>query len=171
MRRTLAVTALAALVGFVAAPAARADDDDGDNGIHEILKFKTMYGVDGPFVNNNSIRGVLGDEAPWKVGRVSGSLRTNGALEIHVKGLVFSSGPKIGTNDEATFRALVSCLTEGTSAIQTVNITTGQFPATTSGDSNIKTTVSLPAQCVAPIVFVLSGSEDKWFAVTGFEGK
>jgi hypothetical protein len=27
--------------------------------------------------------------------------------------------------------------------------------------------VTLPEECVAPIVFVVAGSEDKWFAVTG----
>ena len=50
-----------------------------------------------------------------------------------------------------------------------VNIITSGFPATRSGDSDINTTVGLPGSCVAPIVFVLSGSEDKWFAVTGAE--
>jgi hypothetical protein len=31
--------------------------------------------------------------------------------------------------------------------------------------------VTLPNPCVAPVVFILAGSEDKWFAVTGFESK
>jgi hypothetical protein len=29
--------------------------------------------------------------------------------------------------------------------------------------------VTLPNPCVAPVIFVLAGSEDKWFSVTGFE--
>jgi hypothetical protein len=33
----------------------------------------------------------------------------------------------------------------------------------------ILTTVELPDPCLAPDVLVLAGSEDKWFAVTGFE--
>ena len=53
--------------------------------------------------------------------------------------------------------------------IGTVNITTAGFPATRSGDSDIDAFVTLPEQCVAPIIFVMSGSEDKWFAVTGGE--
>ena len=48
-------------------------------------------------------------------------------------------------------------------------ITTDGFPATPSGDSEIDTTVELPSPCVAPVVFVIAGSEDKWFAVTGVE--
>ena len=31
--------------------------------------------------------------------------------------------------------------------------------------------MTLPNPCVAPIVFVLAGSEDKWFSVTGFESE
>jgi hypothetical protein len=36
-------------------------------------------------------------------------------------------------------------------------------------DSDIDTTIQLPSDCVAPIIFNLSGSEDKWFAVMGAE--
>lgn len=41
----------------------------------------------------------------------------------------------------------------------------------TIGDSSIRATVNLPNPCVAPIIMVLAGSEDKWFAVTGFEAE
>ncbi len=133
-----------------------------------------MYGVDGPFIDNNQVRGVLGDELPWVIGRVSGFLKRSGHLQIQVKGLVFKNDPSVpidkrGINDEDTFRALVSCLVEGDGQIGTVNVTTGGFKATPTGDAHIDARIQLPAQCVAPIVFVLSGSEDKWFAVTGAE--
>ena len=140
-----------------------------------ILSFTTMYGVDGGFVNHTDIRGVRGDELPWTLSSVSGTLATNGHLMLSIRGLVFTNDPEVppelrGINDETSFRALVSCLTdEGHGRVSTVNVTTSGFPATRSGDSDIDTTVSLPGSCVAPIVFVLSGSEDKWFAVTGAE--
>jgi hypothetical protein len=140
-----------------------------------IMKFATMVGVDGGFVGHNPIRGVLGDNLPWEVGSVNGSLTTDGHLVVSVRGLVFSNVPAVppnlrGINDESEFRALVSCLSDdGRGRVSTINITTGGFPATRSGDSNIDTFVSLPKQCVAPIIFVLSGSEEKWFAVTGAE--
>jgi len=35
----------------------------------------------------------------------------------------------------------------------------------------IKAKIDLPNPCVAPIITVLAGSEDKWFAVTGFEAE
>ncbi|MBC7537652.1 MAG: hypothetical protein H7281_02430 [Bacteriovorax sp.] len=44
-----------------------------------------------------------------------------------------------GIKDEVEFRALVNCLTE------TDN------------------------ECVVPIIFIMSGSEDKWFSITGAE--
>jgi hypothetical protein len=45
------------------------------------------------------------------------------------------------------------------------------FPATPTGDSVIHADIELPNPCVAPIVMVLAGSENKWFAVTGFEAE
>lgn len=148
-----------------------------------ILSFETMYGVDEGFVGSKAIRDVLGDELPWQVGSATGSLTVGGHLTITVRGLVFTNDPEVppelrGTNDESEFRGLVSCLVSeakgkgknnGKAKISTVNIITGGFPATPSGDSDIDTTVDLPDGCVAPIIFVMSGSENKWFAVTGAE--
>src|SRR5262249_47988531 len=55
-----------------------------------ILAFHTMYGVDGPFIGEeNAIRGIVGDEAPWEIESVRGSLDTDGHLKITVRGLVF----------------------------------------------------------------------------------
>ena len=96
---------------------------------------------------------------------------------VHVRGLVFTNDDivppeKRGTNDEDEFRALVSCLVsekEHGKKISTVNITTAPFPATRSGDSDIDAQLQLPGDCVAPIIFIISGDEDHWFAVTGAE--
>ena len=100
----------------------------------------------------------------------------DGHLRISVRGLVFANDDSVppelrGINDETEFRGLVSCLVENGKKIGTVNITTAGFPATRSGDSDIDTFVTLPGQCVAPIIFVMSGSEDKWFSVTGGEAE
>jgi hypothetical protein len=148
-----------------------------DHGITSIMTFHTLYGVDGPFVGDaNPIRGVIGDELPWVVGKVFGRLDTEGNLIIVVHGLVFKDDPSVppelqGINDETEFRGLVSCLTEVGDTIAEANVVTEGFPATPSGDSVIKTQVELPNPCVAPIIMVLAGTEDKWFAVTGFEAE
>ena len=66
----------------------------------------------------------------------------------------------------------MSCLTEDeVEGIVTANVTTKGFPADVNGNSFIDAKVVLPNPCIAPIVFVMAGSEDKWFAVTGFESE
>jgi len=147
------------------------------HGSHTLLAFETMYGVDGPFVGEtNAIRGVIGDELPWEIRVGKGSLKTDGHLKVKVRGLVFKDEPDVpadkrGINDEAEFRALVSCLTEAGPLVVPASVTTAGFPATQSGNADINTMVTLPNPCVAPIVFVMSGSEDKWFSVAGFEAE
>jgi hypothetical protein len=144
-----------------------------------VLDFATMYGVDEAFVGEeNPIRGIVGDELPWTIaGGVHGRLTNRGHLRIRVRGLVFTDDPEVppdkrGTNDETEFRAVVGCLAEDqTGHVVTTNVTTPGFPATPSGDSDIDADLQLPAECVAPIVFVIAGSEDKWFAVTGFSSE
>lgn len=143
-----------------------------------ILTFDTMYGVEGPFLGEaNAIRGVVGDEAPWEVEHfIKGRLTKSGRLQILVRGLVFADDPSVppelvGKNDEETFRGLVSCLTEEGETVVTANVETEGFPADEEGNSYIDATIDLPNPCVAPIVFVMAGSEEKWFAVTGFESE
>jgi hypothetical protein len=143
---------------------------------HAITSFETMYGVDGPFIGDaNPIRGVIGDELPWEIAHsVRGELDTAGHLRIIVIGLVFKDDPSVppelrGINDEAQFRGLVSCLTEVGDTVQTQNVVTGGFPASRRGNSFINATIHLPNPCVAPVVMVLAGSEDKWFAASGVE--
>jgi hypothetical protein len=138
-----------------------------------VLAFHSMFGVDGAFVEEeNAIRGVPGDEDPWAIDRAIGRLDSNGNLMILVRGLVFEDNDDpdlIGKNDEAEFRGLVSCLTEENGEVEEANVTTEGFPATESGDSFIHAKIELPNPCVAPIVMVLAGSEDKWFSITGIE--
>jgi hypothetical protein len=136
----------------------------------KILDFDTMVGVQGALIGpTNAIRGVNGAGIAWMVEDAKGVLRTNGDLDIKVKGLVFASGANAGSNTIPSFRAIVSCLT---TAGAVVNLTTDPFPATQGpateggGDAHIKTTVALPEPCVAPIVFVTSPG-GSWFTVTG----
>jgi hypothetical protein len=165
---------LAALsLGGIGVP--QADPPVGPTGPNKILTFGNMYGVDGPFVDRQ-VRGVPGDELPWVVEHARGVLKTNGQLTIHVRGLVFKDDPSVpedlrGKNDEAQFRGLVSCLTEGNDEVVGKNIFTSGFPATTSGNADISEKLALPQPCLAPIIMVLAGSEDKWFAMTGFEAE
>jgi hypothetical protein len=175
MKKTLVFAATLASL-FVVTAAAHSRETHGHHP-GKLLAFTTLYGVDGPFLGDaNAIRDVEGDEAPWVVGSARGSLDTAGHLKIRVRGLVFGDDPLVppdlvGKNDESEFRGLVSCLTEHGDAVETENVTTRGFPASPAGDSTIDAQIALPNPCVAPVVFVLAGSEDKWFAVSGFEAE
>ena len=139
----------------------------------KILEFETMAGVVRPFTGPaNAIRGVPGGGLPWTVAEAEGELRTDGRIEVRVRGLVLAEGPRAGTNPITAFKAIVSCLTAttdaaGNLAVATVNRSTNTFPATATGDSIIEDVVSLPAPCIAPIVFVTSPT-GAWFSATGF---
>jgi len=168
---------VAAMVLIIAAFSGRSQSVQGQE---TVLSFTSMAGVDDSFLNNTVVRGVMGDELPWDVGTVDGTLTSDGHLHLAVTGVVFSDDPRVpvnlrGINDEDEFRAVVSCLTNGPhqgrgrghGLVETRNIFTDGFAATRTGDSTIDTFVTLPNPCVAPIVFVVAGSEDKWFTVTG----
>jgi len=138
-----------------------------------ILKFDTMTPVTGPYVGNgNPLRTVPGGGLPWMISAGTGSLKSDGRLLVHVRGLVLADQPPVppalqGTNPIPDFRAIVSCQSIGAGGTATItNVSTAQFPASTSGNSDIKATVSLPHPCIAPIVFVTSPG-GAWFAATG----
>jgi hypothetical protein len=157
---------LAACLSLLAAPTAGLADD-------KILSFDTMTGVVRPFTGaTNPIRGVPGGGIPWTLAEAKGELRTDGRIEVRVRGLVLAEGSRAGTNPITAFKAIVSCLTPttddtGTLVVGTVNRSTNTFPASAAGDSEIEDVVSLPTPCIAPIVFVTSPT-GSWFAATGF---
>lgn len=148
-----------------------------------ILRFDTMYPVDGPFIshsptvpNDVTIRDVLGDSLPWIIKKsIKGALFANGKLDIQVRGLIFPDAP----NDEAYFRALVSCETVENNTVVIRNVITSPFRTggphnnpnlIAKGNANIRTRLQLPRPCIAPVIMILNGDAqegDFWFAVTG----
>lgn len=138
-----------------------------------ILKFDAMTPVTGPYVGTaNPIRTVPGGGLPWMITAGTGSLTRDGHVRVHVRGLVLADRAPVppaqqGTNPIPAFRAIVSCQSIGANGTATVtNVSTDQFPASTSGKADINATVSLPHPCIAPIVFVTSPG-GAWFAATG----
>jgi hypothetical protein len=170
----LAVGVLALVMAAVGSPIAGLASDQSDA---NVLEFDTMAGVSGPFKGaTNAIRGVPGGGLAWVLAEGQGRLRADGRLEVHVRGLVLGEGAAAGTVPAAVvndgYRATVSCLTISGTAAATVNVSSGNFPVTASGDSDIVATVDLPHPCIAPIVFVGRGNatgpnNGAWFAVTG----
>jgi len=133
-----------------------------------IMEFGTMVGVPVPYTGaTNAIRGVPGGGLPWMISSANGELNSNGKLEITVRGLVLVAGANTGKNPIPNFKAIVSCQSiDAAGGPTVVNVSTGLFPATTAGNSQIEATVSLPRPCIAPIIFVTSPT-GAWFAATG----
>lgn len=139
------------------------------------MKFDTMTPVAGPYASSaNAIRGIAGGALPWVLGIGSGSLSRDGHLLVRIRGLVLASHPPVpaslrGTNPFPAFRVVVSCLSigrDGTAAI--TNVSTGDFEASPSGNSDIDARVSLPQPCIAPILLVTGpAGAERWFAATG----
>src|ERR1700722_6947549 len=128
-----------------------------------ILRFDTMTPVTGPYVGTaNPIRTVPGGGLPWMITAATGSLKSDGHLLVHVRGLVLADQSPV-----PAFAAIVSCQSIGAGGTAAISdVSTAQFPASTAGNSDINATVSLPRPCIAPIVFVTSPG-GAWFAATG----
>ena len=157
--------ALALVVGVV--PPARA------RGAEKLLAFDVMAPVASPFTGSaNAIRGVNGGGLPWIIRSGKGEVKADGRIEVSVRGLVLADDPAVPAarrlvNPFATFRVVVSCLGRAAGgAAATVNVSTGEFPATPAGDADIEAAVDLPSPCIAPVVLVTSPG-GAWFAATG----
>jgi hypothetical protein len=165
--RVAAKAVLVLSVLLWSAQEARADDGA------KLLSFETMAGVNTPFIGaTNAIRGVPGGGLPWVLREAKGTLRSDGRIEVEVRGLVLADDPRVPaarrlTNPIASFRVLVSCVSvDAGGAVVNASVITGNFPATTTGDADIEAAVELPAPCLAPVLFVTSPG-GAWFAATG----
>ena len=164
------------LITSVAAFSISRKGEAGDGHSPKILKFETMLGVRGSFTGDqNPIRGIRGGGLPWVVDSAEGSLRMDGRIEVEIEGLVLDPfDPGVidrglaGINPSPFFKAIVSCIsTDEDGEPMVVNVETGLFEATASGDSEIEDVLDLPNPCIAPIIFVTSAG-GSWFSVTGF---
>jgi hypothetical protein len=172
VRKLVISVAGSLLLAFVSAGAGSQGSSARADG-QSILQFETMVGVSGPFVGaKNPIRGVPGGGLPWTISSGEGQLDSDGRLEIEVRGLVLANDPTVPaalrlTNPVPNFRGLVSCLSIANGAPTTVNVSTGNFPASMpGGNAEIEAQLNLPQPCLAPIIFVTSPG-GAWFAVTG----
>jgi hypothetical protein len=172
--RSITSLVLAGLAIFVLGGSMVGQDQDQDEDaatIKTILTFGTMIGDPGSGTAaakaKNVIRGYLGPASPWLISSVQGSLKSNGALTVTVRGLVLPDG----TNPVPFFRAALSCQDPANSTKGELFFTK-TFRADAKGNSDIAGTVSLPSHCIAPIILVTSpavpgNSAGFWFAVTG----
>jgi hypothetical protein len=169
MRKTLLLLLGLALIAILAVPALGLSGNDG----RKVVDGKVLAPVIEPYTGaTNAIRGVAGGGLPWQLASGSADLRADGQLQVDVEGLVLAQRAPVptnlqGTNPFAQFKAIVSCLTTTNGAATTANVVTDGFNATSTGNGQLDTTVTLPSPCFAPIVFVTAPSGGAWFAVTG----
>jgi hypothetical protein len=127
---------------------------------HNILQFSSMTPVTGAAVGAVNDRGLVGGGKAWAIASGSGSVSRDGHVMVSVTGLVI---PEFGNvNPVSTLKAIVSCITKDHVV---VNVSTGLFGATTTGDVTINDTVALPRHCRHAIVFVTSPG-GAWFAMS-----
>jgi hypothetical protein len=169
MRKMLLLLLGLTLSAALAVPALGIGGGDG----RKVVDGKVLAPVIEPYTGaTNAIRGVAGGGLPWQLASGSADLRADGRLQVEVEGLVLAQRAPVpanlqGTNPFTQFKAIVSCLTVANGAATTANIVTDAFAASSTGDGELDTSVTLPSPCFAPIVFVTAPSGAAWFAVTG----
>jgi hypothetical protein len=166
VRVALLVGALAAVVaaGTVVASDGNRNNGDGDhgnNGNARILD-ATLAGIPASMVGK-TLDGVVGGGKAWRIDSGEAKLSVDGRLKVEVEGLVLVA---TGANPIATGRAIVSC-GDAMAAMS------DPVPFSTNGNAEVDTMVSLPASCLAPVIFFGTDNANAaggvvWFAVTGF---
>ena len=150
-----------ALVAGVLVALAVAGSTGASNGNRKVLQ-ATMAGIPSSLAGQ-VFMGATGGGLPWRLDGGVAKLWSDGRLVVKVDGLVLAAGANEGRNPVPTGRALVSC--EGV-----VVAMSDPVPYSPEGDAEVETRVSLPASCLAPVVFFAgnTGAGPRWFAVTGF---
>jgi hypothetical protein len=114
-----------------------------------LFAFDSMTGVAANGVNVVNDRGIAAGGAPWVITSGTGTVNHQGDVSVQVTGLIIPI-LAVPHNPIGAFSATVSCLTPA----GVMNVTTGPFAATTTGDATINATVALPHPCKSPEVFV-----------------
>jgi hypothetical protein len=114
-------------------------------------------------MTNQTFMGAIGGGLPWRIASGEAKLSSDGRLTVEVEGLVLAAGAKQGTNPVPTGRALVAC---GGMVVAMSD----SVPFSPTGNAEVHARVSLPASCLAPVIFFAGDTAGgaRWFAVTGF---
>jgi hypothetical protein len=164
------IFALIACLAFLGVASAKDGKDKDREEARNVFEFNRLTPVVPPFTGAaNPIRGIGGGGAPWKITSGSAEMKTNGEIEVSVRGLVVAAS---GVNPVANFVVILSCQSKDAVGAPTiVNLVAGATPATAAGDANFEGTVTPPSPCIAPIVFVAipaAANPARWLAASGF---
>jgi hypothetical protein len=159
----LVLLAAALLVPLALAVAATGSD----NGVgHEGGGATVLRTTLAPSVPSDpSFHGVAPGGVPWVIEHGSAQLKANGELEVEIEGLVI---PSLGTaGPVGSVSASLYCGPDTTTAAAAV---TGTVPLSQQGDAQIDAHVSLPSNCLAPILLINpNGGAARYIAVSGWK--
>ena len=153
MRRLgLLLALLVASVSFVAA------DDllvkfDGGIGVVPVSRVDPATGLG----VRNVVRGVNPGGQPWVIERLQASIHMDGRIMVDGRGLLLSGGDNIGTNGNASVRAVFFC--------GATSFSSELVPLDAAGDFRIDGFLSdvPPASCTNPALLIVSAG-GSWFA-------
>jgi hypothetical protein len=160
--------ALLVLVGVFAAGslvfALAASGGSRDHGDHEgKALFRSRLAPSVP--TDPTFHGIVAGGVPWVLTGSSARLKTDGELDVRVNGLVI---PALGTPGPVkTISASLLC---GADSQAGVAASTGQVSLSAGGDARIEAKITLPANCLAPIVVVHpNGNPGAYIAISGWK--
>jgi hypothetical protein len=165
--RRLVLALLAGALALAAAGLALADDGKGKNGRDDEDNGRTLVRATlAPSVPTDpTFHGVAAAGAPWVLQRGSVQLRSDGELELEVRGLVLTATGNAGP--VTTITASLYC---GADSNTTAAATTAASPLSQAGNAEIEAKVTVPATCLAPIVLVHpNGAAARYIAVSGWK--
>jgi hypothetical protein len=153
----LALVAVAALVFAFTAYGGSREDGNGETLVSSSLA---------PSVPTDpAFHGIAPGGVPWVLASGSVRLKTDGELDVRIRGLVI---PALGTAGPVT--TVSASLLCGADAQAGPTATSGAVPLSASGNARIETTLTLPASCLAPIVVVHpNGGVARYIAVSGWK--
>jgi len=167
MRIRNGVLAALIVIGAIAGTTAMSNDHHNDASNRQVFK-QNIVGL--PADQKIAIDGVPAAGAPW-VDAKSSSVRINarGELKLEVKGLLITGtgGPADGTVGPVQQIVATLACANGTSA------TTSPAPLSTKGNARLVDHITIPANCLAPVVLVRIfgvAPTNPWIAATGLTG-
>ena len=147
---------LAVLTGLLAALVIGTGTVFARPGDNNKLIDSSLTGLPQTFVNQ-FLDGVKGGGHAWTLQQGDAKLGRDGHIDLHVHGLVLF--PE-GNNPVTSGRAIVSC-NGGSDIVQS-----GTVPFDAHGNAHVNQFVTLPRQCLAPVIFFTTAS-GAWLAVSG----
>jgi hypothetical protein len=162
--------ALVALVLAAIIPLPVAADDalvrfEGGIGVHPVSNVSGTANTDGSFPNvtRNVVRGINPAGQLWVIADLKATVKTDGSIRVHGRGLLLAGGNGIGTNATASVFATLIC----EAALPFVERSTdlAGVALEPNGDFKIDDILSpAPHGCASPVLLIRSAGNRTWFA-------